>query len=71
MPYFIYKIAPGNTLSSLESFDKFPDAKKRVRTLREDLTAQDEHVFRIVFAGDTEEAERLLKEKRESHPEGE
>jgi len=68
MPYFIYKISPKNKFSPLESFDKFPAAKKQVRVLRETLTDQDEHAFRIVFAGDTMEAERLLREKREPHP---
>nr|VFJ61309.1 MAG: hypothetical protein BECKFM1743C_GA0114222_102913 [Candidatus Kentron sp. FM]VFJ76772.1 MAG: hypothetical protein BECKFM1743A_GA0114220_109441 [Candidatus Kentron sp. FM]VFK21201.1 MAG: hypothetical protein BECKFM1743B_GA0114221_107661 [Candidatus Kentron sp. FM] len=68
MPYFIYKISSNNELRALESFDKFPDAKKRVRALREDSTARDEHTFRIIFAGDTEAAERLLREKREPSP---
>ncbi|NNJ84805.1 MAG: hypothetical protein HKP13_07735 [Gammaproteobacteria bacterium] len=68
MPYFIYKISPNNKFSALQSFDKYPMAKKRIRTLREELTVEDEHVFRIIFAADTEAAERLLREKREPHP---
>nr|VFJ54492.1 MAG: hypothetical protein BECKFW1821A_GA0114235_10482 [Candidatus Kentron sp. FW] len=67
--YFIYKISSGgNKLDPINQFDRYPDAKKAVRSLREQLTPEDNHTFRIIFAANTEEAERRLREKREPHP---
>nr|VFJ89626.1 MAG: hypothetical protein BECKLFY1418A_GA0070994_100835 [Candidatus Kentron sp. LFY]VFJ98654.1 MAG: hypothetical protein BECKLFY1418B_GA0070995_11255 [Candidatus Kentron sp. LFY]VFK19005.1 MAG: hypothetical protein BECKLFY1418C_GA0070996_10524 [Candidatus Kentron sp. LFY] len=66
--YFIYKISPGNRLTPVDRFDRYPEAKKAVRSLRETLAPQDEHAFRIIFAQNTEEAERRLREKREPYP---
>nr|VFK40747.1 MAG: hypothetical protein BECKSD772F_GA0070984_10703 [Candidatus Kentron sp. SD]VFK46376.1 MAG: hypothetical protein BECKSD772E_GA0070983_10723 [Candidatus Kentron sp. SD]VFK79495.1 MAG: hypothetical protein BECKSD772D_GA0070982_10526 [Candidatus Kentron sp. SD] len=66
--YFIYKILPSNRLAPVQHFDKYPEAKKAVRSLREALTSEDTHTFRIIFAQNTEEAERRLREKREPHP---
>nr|VFK25946.1 MAG: hypothetical protein BECKMB1821G_GA0114241_101710 [Candidatus Kentron sp. MB]VFK33795.1 MAG: hypothetical protein BECKMB1821I_GA0114274_105322 [Candidatus Kentron sp. MB]VFK76387.1 MAG: hypothetical protein BECKMB1821H_GA0114242_105422 [Candidatus Kentron sp. MB] len=66
--YFIYKISSGDRLTPIDQFDKYPEAKKSVRTLRETLTPEDDHTFRIIFAQNTEEAERRLREKREPIP---
>nr|VFK67197.1 MAG: hypothetical protein BECKUNK1418G_GA0071005_11303 [Candidatus Kentron sp. UNK]VFK72698.1 MAG: hypothetical protein BECKUNK1418H_GA0071006_11321 [Candidatus Kentron sp. UNK] len=65
--YFIYKIS-ANRLTPVEHCDKYPEAKKAVRSLREAMSPEDDHAFRIIFAPNTEEAERRLREKREPFP---
>nr|VFK57546.1 MAG: hypothetical protein BECKTUN1418F_GA0071002_11193 [Candidatus Kentron sp. TUN]VFK60038.1 MAG: hypothetical protein BECKTUN1418D_GA0071000_11138 [Candidatus Kentron sp. TUN]VFK65872.1 MAG: hypothetical protein BECKTUN1418E_GA0071001_11153 [Candidatus Kentron sp. TUN] len=66
--YFIYKISPVDRFVPIDQFEKYPDAKKSVQSLREGLTPEDNHTFRIIFASNTEEAERRLREKREPYP---
>nr|VFK37403.1 MAG: hypothetical protein BECKTC1821D_GA0114238_100155 [Candidatus Kentron sp. TC]VFK37706.1 MAG: hypothetical protein BECKTC1821E_GA0114239_100166 [Candidatus Kentron sp. TC]VFK51493.1 MAG: hypothetical protein BECKTC1821F_GA0114240_1001113 [Candidatus Kentron sp. TC] len=65
--YFIYRIS-ANRLAPVERFDKYPEARKAVRSLRESISPKDDHTFRIIFASNTEEAERRLREKREPFP---
>ena len=71
MPYFVYKIYPNRTLDYIDVFEKYQDAKKLTRQLREELTGEDTHNFRLVHAKHEREAERLLTTKRESRPAGE
>lgn len=68
--YFIYKITqtPGSMIKQLEKidrFDKYKDAKKQVKSLRENQPADSLSLFKIMFAENELEAEEKLQEKRE------
>ena len=56
---------PGFTL------ERYRDAKVRTRSLRAELRAEDDHMVRMIFAQNVDEAERLLTEVREPRPLGE
>lgn len=71
MPYFVYKVFSGKRLELVESRDKYPEAKSLVKSMRMALSADDDYSVRIIFASNTNEAERLLTEKREPRPAGE
>lgn len=71
MPYFVYKIHPDRQLEPVQPFDKFPEARKLVRSMREQIGEADGYTVRIIFAKNPDEAERLLTEKREPRPLGE
>lgn len=70
MPYFIYKITPGDTptaktLDLVNEHDSYRDAKQEVKALRIEQPAEATHSFRIMFAGSQGEAEQRLLEVRE------
>lgn len=71
MPYFVFKTYPNRTLDFLERFDKYRDAKQYTRSLRNELNENDVHSYRLIFAANETEAERLLLTKREERPAGE
>lgn len=71
MPYFVYKIHPDRQLEQVQAFEKFPEARKLVRAMRQEIGEGDEYTARIIFAKNPDEAERLLMEKREPRPMGE
>ena len=70
MPYYIYKITPGDkpptrALELVREYDSFRDAKKDVKTMRSDQESGEEHFFKIIFADSQPEAEQRLLEHRE------
>ena len=70
MPYYIYKITPGDTptakkLDLVRDHDSFRDAKQEVRSLRAGQPADVSHTYKIIFAGSQGEAEQRLLEVRE------
>jgi hypothetical protein len=70
MPYYIYKISPGETATArtLEfsaEHDGFREAKNEVRALRTAQPADSQIVYKIIFAGSRPEAEQRLLEHRE------
>ena len=70
MPYYIYKITPGETptaktLDLINEHDSFRDAKQEVRTLRTGQQTGTNHIYKIMFAGSQGEAEQRLLEVRE------
>ena len=70
MPYYIYKVTPGDTppartLELLREYDSFRDAKKDIKTMRSGQEAGDGHFFKIIFADSQPEAEQRLLEHRE------
>ena len=71
MPYFVYKVYPNRTVDFIESHDKYRDAKEQTRELRDQLTDDDAHTYRLVHAAHERAAERLLTTKREARPAGE
>ncbi len=71
MLYHIFEINPFKQLSLIETQSEYRDAKKRVRVLRSAPNLVAGTTYRMMFAADQFEAERLLKEKREARPMGE
>ncbi len=71
MPYYVYKILPGptklvSTLEKLEQYDTFKEAKNYARSLRAELSADDNTRIKVMFAETELEAEEQLMEKREA-----
>lgn len=70
MPYYIYKITPGDTptakaLDLVNEHDSFRDAKQQVKSLRIEQTTDSKYIYKIMFAGSQGEAEQRLLEVRE------
>ena len=70
MPYYLYKIMAGptdllKTLEKIEQYDAFKDAKQHARSLRAEMTDNDNHTIKVMFADSELEAEEKLMEKRE------
>lgn len=70
MPYFIYKITPGDTptartLGLINEHDNYRDARIEVKSLRLEQPADTSHIYKIMFAGSQGEAEQQLLEVRE------
>ena len=70
MPYYLYKISSPEgldlvkNLELLEVFDGFRDAKQRAKALRAEQ-ADDEFIYKVMFAENQLQAEEQLLEKRE------
>lgn len=71
MPYYLYKVFPGSRFELIETFDAYRPAREQARTLRAQLSPDDEHGIRVMFAANPELAERQMAEKREARPLGE
>lgn len=70
MPYFIYKITPGDTptartLDLINEHDNYRDARTEVKALRIEQPADTNHIYKIMFSGSQGEAEQQLLEVRE------
>jgi hypothetical protein len=70
MPYYIYKIIPGETatartLEFINVHDSYREAKNEVKALRTEQQKNTDLVYKIIFAGNQPEAEQLLLEHRE------
>jgi hypothetical protein len=70
MPYFIYKITPGDsptakTLELINQYDGYRDAKQEVKALLMEQPADTNLIYKIIFAGSQGEAEQQLLEVRE------
>lgn len=70
MPYYLYKISSPEgldlvkNLELLEVFDGFRDAKQRAKALRAEQ-ADDDFIYKVMFAENQLQAEEQLLEKRE------
>jgi hypothetical protein len=71
MPYYVYKITPPLNLTYLHTTDTYKDARGMVRGLRSDLPAEQDAQYRLVFANDRAEAEKLLSTPRDERVIGE
>jgi hypothetical protein len=71
MPYFIYKVLPARQLEQLDVQSNYRDARRIVRALRAGSEPYDHAEFRMIFAPNSESAQRLLEETREARPLGE
>ncbi len=71
MPYFVYKIKPAvsqlvKNLEMLEEFEAYKEAKNFVKERRNNLSNEDETVYKIIFADNALQAEEQLMEKRDA-----
>ncbi len=71
MPYFVYKIVPPLTLAFIDKKERFRDARALVRSLREGRHEMPGTQFRMIFAKDEAEAEKLLSTPRDDRVIGE
>ncbi|MBX2881447.1 MAG: hypothetical protein KTR32_15995 [Granulosicoccus sp.] len=71
MPYHIFEINPFQQLTFLQAKDDYRAAKEVVQKLRKTPGLVSGTTYRMMFAADPLQAERLLKEKREPRPMGE
>ena len=71
MPYFVYKVFTNKTLEPVDHYDKYREAKLKVRELRQGAASDGDFTYRMVYARHEAEAERLLTQKREPRPLGE
>jgi hypothetical protein len=71
MPYFIYRVSPLLRLTHLDTMERYQDARALVRTLREEQSSGTEDQFRLVYAKQRAEAEKLLSIPRDERVIGE
>ena len=69
MPYFVYKISPPRRLEHIATLEQYQDARTQVRSLRQAGAPGAE--YRLIFAGQMAEAERLLATPRDERVIGE
>ena len=71
MPFFVFKISQGLSLTHLETKDKYKDARTLVRQLRQGQAADRTLEYRMIFANSQAEAEKLLSTPRDERVIGE
>lgn len=69
MPYFVYKITPPRELTHVVTLERYQAARAEVRSLRQDAEAGVE--YRLIFAKQMGEAEKLLSTPRDERVIGE
>jgi hypothetical protein len=69
MPYFVFKITPPRQLEHIATLDRYQDARSQVRDLRQ--LGESESEYRMIFAKQMGEAERLLSTPRDERVIGE
>ncbi len=70
MPYYVFRIsADKKSLTLIETYAKFAEAKNACRDLRKQQGPQDTDLIRMAFANSEKDAKRLLTDPRkESTP---
>ncbi|MCF7984374.1 MAG: hypothetical protein K9L70_08225 [Thiohalocapsa sp.] len=71
MPYYVYKVSPKLQLTYIDSKDRYQDARAIVRSLREQRAEGDDSDYRLIFAKQQGEAEKLLSTPRDERVIGE
>jgi hypothetical protein len=71
MPYFVYKISPPLQLEYIDTIERYQDARALVRSHRQETDAQTGVQYRMVFARQQAEAEKLLSTPRDERVIGE
>jgi hypothetical protein len=71
MPYFVYKIVAPLSLTYVDKKEKFREARALVRSLREGHHGMPGAQFRMIFAKNEAEAEKLLSTPRDDRVIGE
>lgn len=70
MPYFTYEVVThpesgARLLTHIETYPKYRDAKQRIQEERDKHAERDPQEFRLVYAKNTVEAEKLLSIPRD------
>ena len=65
MPYFVYKISPLRQLEHLATVDQYQDARATVRGRREQEPRETGVEYRLIFARQQGEAEKILSTPRD------
>ena len=65
MLYFVFRISADRTVTLVDSFAKYREAKDLCRVLRQSQPAGDTDLIRMTFAQNDQEAKRLLADKRQ------
>ncbi len=70
MPYYLYIVTSkessgSKSVSLVNEFEAFREAKNEAKRLRAEQPLENNQIYKIIFAGDTTEAEQILKEHRE------
>lgn len=71
MPYFVYKITPNLKLTYIDTKQRYQDARKIVREMRGSRAEGDDADYRLIFANQQGEAEKLLSMPRDERVIGE
>ena len=71
MPYFVYKISPTLQLTYIDTKDRYQDARTIVRDLRASRVDGDDADYRMIFAAQQGEAEKILSTPRDERVIGE
>ena len=71
MPYFVYRITPSLKLTHIDTKDRYQDARAIVRDLRANRAEGDDADYRMIFASQQGEAERILSTPRDERVIGE
>jgi hypothetical protein len=71
MPYFVYRVSPKLELDYIDTTEKYQEARALVRSMREQRTAEDDGDYRLIFAHQQGEAEKLLSTPRDERVIGE
>lgn len=71
MPYFVYRISPPRLLEHLETAEKYQDARAAVRRRRQTEPHASDVEYRLIFARQQGEAEKLLSIPRDERVIGE
>ncbi len=71
MPYFVYKILPPRLLEHIATLDHYQDAREKVRSHRASEPRETNVEYRLIFARQQGEAEKLLSIPRDERVIGE
>ncbi|QIK37513.1 hypothetical protein GWK36_05445 [Caldichromatium japonicum] len=71
MPYFVYKITPPRQLEHLDTVEQYQRAREIVRERRRNEPPGTGVEYRLIFARQQAEAERLLSTPRDTRVIGE
>ena len=68
MPYFVYRISPPRQLEHLTTLERYQDARELVRGHRAQTSRDSGIEYRLIFARQQAEAEKLLSTPRSVRP---
>jgi len=71
MPYFVYKVSPTRQLTYIDTKERYQEARTLARELRAKAPADEDGEFRLIFANQQGEAEKLLSTPRDERVIGE
>lgn len=71
MPYFVYKISPPRLLEYIDTLERYQDARDMVRSHRASVSRESGIEYRLIFARQQGEAEKLLSIPRDERVIGE